>query len=485
MSGMLWMGGAALLRAVIQIVVLSILARLLTPSEFGVVGAALLVVAFSQLFSRLGVGQIVVQTKHLELRHTQTGFYLATAANLVMAGIVWLLAPWAAEFFGAEDVQPVLRALALLFPIRGVAIVAEAQVRRDLRFRLLATTETTSLALGYAPVGIVAALNGFGVWALVAAQLAQATLQSAMLLLAHSPSLRPFPDRRTVQEFTGLGGGFTAGSVANYAATQGDNVLVGHLLGPADLGLYGRAYQMMAMPANLFGDVLDVVLFPAMARVQDSRRTLGKAYRRGVAAVALVTAPASITLAALGEELVHVLLGPQWEGAVLPFQILAAGTLFRTSYKMSESISRATAAVYRRAWRQTVYAALVIGGALIGQRWGIAGVASAVLLALAVNYLLMAHLSLKLASLTWLDFWRAHAAALRLMVLAAGLAFLVRLLLVGAGAGPGLTLMVAGLTSAAAALLATWKLPRLFLGAEGEWIVRSLRGYLPQASRAA
>jgi PST family polysaccharide transporter len=478
-SGLLWTGGSSVVKALLMIIVLGILARQLTPRDFGVVGAALVVVAFSEVFSRLGIGQTLVQRPELELRHTQTGFMAATAASIVMAGLLWVLSPLVADFFGIPGVEPVLRALTLLFPLRSMATVAESRMRRDLRFRWLANLDIITSGLVYGLVAIVGALVGMGVWALVVGHLAAASFKTSVLLVAHPPRLRPWPDRSSMKDLLQLGGGFTAGSIANYVAQQGDNVLVGRLLGAASLGVYGRAYQLMAMPANLLGGVLDIVLFPAMARVQDNRRALAAAYRRGVAAIALLAGPASATLAVLGFEIVHVVLGSQWSGAVAPLQILALGMVFRTSYKMSESISRATGAVYRRAWRQWIYAVLVLLGVSIGRRWDLAGVAWGVLGALTVNYFLMAHLSIKLAEMTWRDFWHAHVPALRLTAVAASIAVLLKTTLDQAGLSPLLILVSTGTAALAAIALALWRFPRVFLGEDGLLMIESLKSVMP------
>ena len=102
--------------------------------------------------------------------------------------------------------------------------------------------------------------------------------------------------------------------------------------------------------------------------------------------------------------MVHVVLGPEWNAVVLPLQILAVGMLFRTGCKISDSLVRATGAVYRRSWRQTVYAVVVLLGAWVGQQWGLEGVAVAILITLAVNFFLMAQLALCLCNLSWRTF---------------------------------------------------------------------------------
>jgi O-antigen/teichoic acid export membrane protein len=154
--------------------------------------------------------------------------------------------------------------------------------------------------------------------------------------------------------------------------------------------------------------VLDTVLFPAMSAVQDSKARLLSAFRRGVLVIAIIVLPISVLSVILAPEIIHVALGRNWDGAIIPFQILAFSMLFRTSYKMSDSLARATGAVYDRAWRQILFAIFVILGALAGTSWGLPGVAFGVLLATFCNYILMAHLSLKLISMSWKNFLAAQ-----------------------------------------------------------------------------
>jgi PST family polysaccharide transporter len=233
----------------------------------------------------------------------------------------------------------------------------------------------------------------------------------------------------------------------------------------------------MSAPATGFGTILDFVLFPAMARVQGNAERLAAAYRRGIALVALVFLPTSATLVLLAPEFVAVLLGPRWAPVIAPFQILAAGMLFRCSSKISDALVRATGSVYRRAWRQILYAGLVVGGAWVGQRWGIAAVAWGVLFAITVNFLLMAQLGLRESKLTWPDLWRAHVPALLITAICTPL--------VWAGVGalrhaalPSLVVLGGGaLLMLASALLLILFAPTTFLGPDGQWMVEAMRGF--------
>jgi thymidylate kinase len=270
-----------------------------------------------------------------------------------------------------------------------------------------------------------------------------------------------------------FGGGFTASRFSNYLAGQAEHLVIGRCLGPVALGVYGRAYQLMAGPAVLFGNVLDRVLFPTMVHVQNEPKRLAEAYRRGIALVALVILPLSAIVVALAPEVVQILLGSDWNAVILPLQILGVGMLFRTGCKISDSLVRATGAVYRRTWRQTAYALLVLVGALIGQFWGVEGVAVAVLVTLALNFFLMAQLALRLAEMPWRTFAAAHLPGLALAALMGTPVALAAAGLRAWDAGP-LTVLLLSSAAVVPALIGVVAVPRIFLGRDGQWMVRKL-----------
>ena len=316
-----------------------------------------------------------------------SAFFASIGFGLLIAAIIWLAAPLISEFFRMEPLTPVVRVLALVFPITGLATVPESLLQRELRFRLLANRDILAYGIGYGAVGVGLAVLGWGVWALALAQLTQVLVRT-VILLRLSPALVPArPTWRSFVELMDYGVGQSMSRVGVILANQGDNLVVGRWLGAVPLGNYSRAYQLMAVPAGLLGDVLDKVLFPTMARVQDDPRRLATAFLRGTALLALVTLPVGVVAAVLAPELVSVAFGSRWAGLVAPFQVLALGMMFRTCYRMSDSLSRATGKVYRRAWRQGLFALLVFLGALAGQAHGITGVAAGVLLAFFLNYL--------------------------------------------------------------------------------------------------
>ena len=469
-----WGSGAT---AGLKVLVLILLTRLLSPADFGVVSAALIVVGFSLAFSQLGMGPALVQRPVLEPRHVSTAFFASTGFGFLVAIVIWLLAPRIAGFFRMDQLTPIVRVLAVLFPIAGLSSVAENLTLRDMRFRLLANTDVVTYTVGYAVVGVGLALAGFGPWALVWAQITQALLRAMILLRASPPGFRPAPSWASFRDLMGFGMGLSAARLGVILANQADNLVVGRWLGAVALGLYSRAYQLMSVPTALLGDVFDKVLFPTMSRVQDDPRRLTSAYLRGTAVVCLVTLPSGVVAALLAPELVAVAFGSRWQALVPPFQVLALGMMFRTSYRMSDSLSRATGRVYRRAWRQALYAGLVFLGAWVGQRHGITGVAVGVLGALFINYLLMAQLGLSVLRIPWLTFARVQLPALWLTILVGGVT-----LATAAGARhlalhPLPSLLLGMVAAAGTTLLAAWFAPTIVLGEHGMRMRDTLRAY--------
>ncbi|WP_084544405.1 lipopolysaccharide biosynthesis protein [Chroogloeocystis siderophila] len=474
LNGLFWVISGAGFQAILRLVVFIILARLLTPADFGIVNAASIVIGFSEIFSLLGVGPAIVQRPNLEDSHLRTGFTVSVFFGLLMASFLWLFSPSLANFFQMEELTLVIRVLVLVFPLHSISVIAESLLQRELQFRWLTSINLASFIVGYGIVGVSLALASFGIWALVGATLSQAATNSLILLIIKPHPKLPQFDRAAFDDLIHFGGGFTIARIFNYIATQGDYLVVGRWLGAEALGLYGRAYQLMVLPANLLGQALDKVLFPAMAKVQEEPKRLAIAYRRSITLIALIILPTSAALFALSPEIIHLLLGPAWTGAIIPFQILTIGMLFRTSYKVSDSLARAKGAVYKRAWIQGVYATLILAGAWLGHYWGISGVAIGVLIALSINFLLMAQLSLRLTFITWRDLFAAHIPASCFAVITYVSVWLIatfmRSLFI-----PNLAIIsIAGTITLAFSLLLSLLIPQTFWGVDAIWLFNTI-----------
>ena len=472
LGGMLWTFSGTGVQAVAQLVVLMILGRLLTPTDFGLMGAAAVIIALSQIVSQIGVGPAIIQRRELDPEHVRVAFTISGALGFVLGAAVWLAAPALAAFYRIPAVEPVLRGVALLFPIDGLNTVGESLLVRQLRFRLFVTVELGSYVLGYACVGVWLAWQGYGVWALVAANVAQVTVRTVGMYAATMHPVRPSLNLRASRDLLSYGFGHSLAQVGSLLSQQGDNLVVGRWLGPAALGIYGRAYNLMVMPASVFGRIVNRVLFPVMAQVQDERERLAGAYERVLAIVALMSLPVSAFLWVVAPEFIPVLLGPGWLAVVLPFRLFTVSLLFRMSSKVSDACTKAAGAVYSRALVQGAYAVLVLAGAFVGQHWGLGGVAIAVSITMGINWLAMAALSRSVTGLSWPRFARAQVPGIVLAGAVAGTTTLAVHATRAAHLGAVPILAAASLVAAAVIVAALKSRSELFLGEHGVWASR-------------
>lgn len=467
--------GRAISRGLIQVVVLAILARTLSIADFGIFSAALVVVALAQVFSEMGMGPTIIQRADLDARHISTALTASLTAGVLIGAAIYLCAPLIERFFRIDGLAPVVASLAVLFPIMGAGIVPRSLLQKKLAFRQLAAIELGAYIFGYAPLAVGLAMFGLGVWSLVVAHIAEIVLRIALYIRASGKQFRFGFHAAAFRELIGDSAGYAVARLGNFVALQGDYLVVGRWLGSEALGVYGRAYQLLMMPGNLFGTAVDTVLFPAMSSVQSDRSRLQQAYLRSIGVVALISLPLTGLLVVLGPEVIGIVLGAKWDAVILPFQVLVTTLLFRTSYKISDSLTRATGAVYQRAWRQWIYAGAVFAGSLIGQAWGLTGVAVGVSLAIALNFLLMLDLSVKVLRIGYRRLFVLHARHLLVAAATTAAAFYTAVELrpdtskfLVATAASGVAAIVGGIIVLA--------VPRLF-GEEGRWAFGLLRKY--------
>ena len=424
-----WRFAGVAVGAVSQFAISVVLARLLTPADFGVVALASVVLGVIRPFANVGVGPALVQRTDVTALHIRTAFTFSVVVGLTVTMAIMAVAPLAAVVMQNPDVTPVLRWLSTGFAFRSAATTANAILQRQLDFKRQSVIETASNLLGYGAVAIVMALLGYGVWSLVWGGLVQTLLASIAQLVVARHSLRPAFARRELGELLHFGFGSTVNACVGYVALNVDNFVVGRWIGAASLGLYSRAYSLMNLPHTFFASVMMNVLFPAFSQVQGDPARLGRAYLLVTQLTAMVAAPAMGTLAIAAPHLVQSVYGPQWAGAVIPLQILCGVGYFRAVYHVGGVVVRSVGWMYSWLLRQAIYASLVFAGALIGSRYGLPGVAMGVSVAIIYMFVATAQLAMRATATSWDVYIRAQLSALIAAGTTCGVALSVRLLL--------------------------------------------------------
>jgi len=213
--------------------------------------------------------------------------------------------------------------------------------------------------------------------------------------------------------------------------------------------------------------------------VQDEPHTLRAVYRRGGAVIALLVTPLSAFLLIFAPEVVRVLFGDQWDAVVVPFQILAGTMVFKTSYRMSDMVARASGTVYKRAFRQFLFALLVFAGSWLGHFWGIVGVAVGVSVAIVINFFSMAELGLRITEMKWPELFALYVPTTVLGLLILGESWALALALRSLHTADFVTLLAGAAVVGLSGMALIWLAPKTFLGRDGVWIAGVLMGYLP------
>jgi O-antigen/teichoic acid export membrane protein len=461
-----WQTAASATKGVLQFGVMVLLARLLSPEEFGLAALALIVVGLAEMVVDLGLGPALVQREEITRRQIRVAFTSSALLGLAVTLVLVAAAPLSAVLLRNEAVPEVLRWQSLLFVFAGLGATARAVLERRLDFRGLFFVSFSSYVLGYAVVGVSLALLGFGVWSLVFAALAQGVIGSGVALFLARHPMRPLLAREELRDLLDFGLGVILNRLVVYASYNGDNFVIGRWLGSAALGLYSRAFQLMLFPLSHLQSITWNVLFSAYSRLQHDRERAAAAYLKGIQLTTLVVAPLMAGMLVAGPHLIVGLYGPQWAAAALPLQVLCAAGLLRAIYGMTGALTHAFGKVYAEFRRQALFAGLLVGASLLGSRWGITGVAIGVAVSVAFMYFAMAHLGRSIVGYGWRDFFGAQAPGVLVAGVVAGAAALVRVVLETYGWGSGIILVAIILASAAALPVGLLLLPSRMRPAE-------------------
>lgn len=463
-AGAGWMTALQLLSKVIEVGFAAVLARILVPADFGVIAGATIFIQFASMLVEIGIGATIVQLPGLtrdDVRAAGTLVFLNAVGYFILAQF---LAPFAGAFFGIEGVTEVVRVLAVIFLIQSFGVVPENLLVRRLDVRRVMFTQLAARVLGTGVIGIALALAGWGYWSLVAATLAESAIKAGLLKAIVRPPAKPLMTRALAARLLRRGSGFSASKIINFFAVRGDKAIVGRTMDAAALGYYSRAYNLMSIPADLYGRIAERLIFPAMARVQDDVPRLRSAFLRGLELTAVIGLPMSALLALLAPEVIVVILGPNWTPVIAPFAVLCSATYLRLGAKISGSLQRARGATRQLVVNQIVYAGFMIGGCLLAYPYGLVAVAGAASVAVLASYLVINYNACALVGVGFGAFLRAHAHGALLALLSTVVAAPVTWGMRAAGAPSIATVAAVGGAVALLGVVLAWFKPKWLLG---------------------
>lgn len=374
-SGLLWMLSSSAGMHVAGLWVNILLARLLSPGDFGAVALVMAFNGLLQVFAEMGLSVAIVQRKELPQTYVDSAFTGTLAFTLVALCLLWLSAGQVGAFFSIPVVKDLLRISAVSYFFRGLFAVYRCLLLREMRYRDISVIDFIGYAV-YGSISTILALQGYGAFSMVWGQVAW----SITLLLFGVWKTRYLPKsfgrRSEMWELISFGFWVSLSRVMRNVGGQADNFLIGKLLGAEALGIYHLAHKIVLLLPTAYTNVIDQVMFPVYAKMQDKLDAIEGNYWKVLSYTSLLVIPLVFLIFTFAKDLVMILYGPKWITAVPLIQIMSFFALARVLGdgifdSVVFSIGRPQIVSMVNGFRLIVFPLFI----LIGCNWGIIGIA--------------------------------------------------------------------------------------------------------------
>lgn len=303
-----------------------VLARLLDPSDFGVVGLLTIFITISQTFTEGGVSNALIRKTDKSDADYSTAFYFNVAVGAVCYVILFVISPWVAKFFDAGILSPLLKVLGLSVFFNSLFVVPVAKLTSEMDFKWQTIAALIAVVVS-GGTGVVLAYLGYGVWALVWQTVIMAFVKGVILLVYSKWMPLLVFSRTSFKYLLSFGSKLVASNLLFTIYSQITTILIGKFYSTSDLGYYTRGRQFAGLPVDVFTGVLGKVTFPVLSRLQDNDVELIRVYRKFIRLTSLVCVFGLILLASVAKPLVIVLLTEKWTECVIYLQLFCIALL--------------------------------------------------------------------------------------------------------------------------------------------------------------
>ena len=368
-KGIIWTSGEKLLTQFVQFILGIIIARLITPQEYGVLGIILVFINVAQVFIDSGLGSALIYRNNLDKRDMQTTFSFNFIVSLVLCVLLYLGSPFIEDYFKLEGLISFLRIASLVLIFNSFVIVPTCILKIKQNFKAISIANFASTLMS-GVLGVILAYAGYGVWALII-QLLSRSILLMILITIQSRWLPDFSFSR--KSFDGLWK-YSANLLTSHSLTkfveEGVSFIVGKALTPYSLGLFTRGLQFATLPNGIIGSVLSTVMFPALSSYRQDEALFYQTYRKTIIIQSILIPPIYIGLAIISEPLVFLLLGEKWMDVVPVLQIFCFGksifSLANTTEHALCSLGYSNIALKQQMYKMLIKLVLI----LFALRWG-------------------------------------------------------------------------------------------------------------------
>lgn len=479
-SGGIWAVSGSTVQGIIQLIIGIILARLLEPRDFGLMGMVTVLVAFGNVMSILGIGNALIQREIFDDLHVKSSISFVLIMGFIITILFWLLAERIASFYESNEIIPLVKSTSVIFIFNGLSSIHIAMLQKKMLFNRIVLIETISIFIGYGIIGISLALYGYGVWSLVCAIVSNSFMRMVLsVALSFKRWITLSFSWKHFVELVKYGIGNTLTQIAVVGSGQIDNIVVGKILGPIALGFYMRAYQVADLLLSRLNAPISNVLFAAYSDIQSKPEGLKGGYLQSLSVISLASATSLFILSSVSSPLITGLFGSQWEGAAVSLQILAAGSYFRACYRNADTLIKAKGGVYWQAKLHAAFISVLLLTTIIGSKWGIEGVSIGVFLYYLFMYLAILTHTGRILNITIAEHFKVQGAGLFSGILAGLTSYISIHLLQYVKLPSILSLFISVISGISVLALFVLTFPKIFLGQGGLRLLEHYRERYP------
>ena len=376
-SGASWLAISQIIQPAWEFVVGIVLARILTPKDFGIVAMGVIFFSLATAISNMGISNVLIQKEKLEQIYIDTSQTIAALSGVIIYFVLVLLSYFVNTFFKEPLAAEVLRVFSLNFMINGITMIPAALMTKEMRFRAISLIDILSSVI-YGCSALFIAYLGYGLWSLVHSVILAALFRCVASCIVASYVPKFGWNNVAAAHIIKFGGGLTLASVLNYAARNIDFFIIGKFLGATQLGLYKRAYDLAVIPKEKVGDSLSRILFPFICKIRDDKAWTKSAFLKTDKMIGLICIPILLFMIFAASDIVVVLYGERWIKSIPPFRLMALGGIFYSLCCSYGPILLAYGYTSNYLKIQAMYAFTLLIVTLVGVKFGIEGVAISV-----------------------------------------------------------------------------------------------------------
>ncbi len=407
-SGVKWSGVSMGVMTALQFITLAVLAHLLSPSDFGLMGMIMVVVGFAQAFSDMGLSNAIIQRQGVEKDHFSSFFWINVFSGIILFVCILLCRPIIALYFKQPVLSDYLIFAAFIFLITPVGQIFTTILKKELKFKTLSKIEIAgSVVYSISTIGL--ALAKFEVLSLIFGQLIRSLFTVVILFFIFRKTWLPrlHFSITEIKSYLSFGAFQMAEKAVNYFSANIDYIIIGRFLGPAALGFYTLAYNLMIFPLTKINPIITKVAFPVFSIIQNDNDRLKRGYCKVINYISMLSFPMLAGMLVVAPEFIRLVYGAKWEPSIAVLQIFCFVGIFKSLGNPIGSILLAKGRADIGFYWNVFVVIMVSVAAIVGVNWGIVGVAVAILILQVLFFFIIQPIVNKLINLKFSEYFKA------------------------------------------------------------------------------